>query len=445
MEAAACLDSITGLAVYQGQVWAGTPGGLLSWSSKGEVRHWTRKEGLPGVRIRTLAAVDGGLWGLAEKPFRLTSAGIKVEASFPAKGLGALLTVQGLPGRPVGTALVKGARVWAIPESGLWTLRGGQSAEFSPQPPTRKLTSMASDPEGRIYLGTADKGVLKLEGGKWSALPLPSLSLKGFDASALVVGTKGIWIVPREGSAFTFQGKTARAKGAPWRQSVKWNGLTLVRRADGRLAAIDDEGNEASAGVILPRVNATSIFVYGETLFVAQPGGWSEFTPGEQPRHRFDVEVLKGCPATAIWADKNHVAVGTQNNGLVLASRQGDVITHLHESHGMTDDWVTAIAPDSQGGLLIGTFVGGLLQWDGSRVSRIGLPGGCVNRLLADEGRVWVGSLEGVFLYQGGTLQKPKWNSLIEPDVYDLARVDGQLWAAAGGVLHKISDPDSDG
>lgn len=321
-------------------------------------------------------------------------------------------------------------------------MAGTRAIEFKPQPSTRRLTSLASDQEGRIYIGTTDKGVLKFDGSKWSPLALPNSKLAGFDASALVASNEGLWIVPREGSAFTAEGKMSEAKGAPWRQSVKWRGLTVVRRADGRLASIDTAGAESPIGVVLPRVNATSIFVLGETLFVSQPGGWSEFTPGSDPVHRFDVETLKGCPTTSIWADEKQIALGTQNNGLILVSRESGAVTHLHEVHGMTDDWVTAIAPDGQGGLLIGTFVGGLLRWDGERVSKIGLAGGCVNRLLVDGRTIWVGSLSGVHLYHEEKLTKPSWNRLIEPDVYDLAKIKRQLWVAAGGALHKISNPD---
>lgn len=442
MHVSANLTSVTGLAVHKGQVWAGTPGGLVSWNATGQARHWTRKDGLPGIRIRTLAVINGDLWGLAEKPFRLTTAGFKVEPSFPAVGVGAMLSVNGLPGRAVGSTLVKGARVWAIPESGLWTIAGTKAIEFKPQPPTRRVTSLASDQEERTYVGTTDKGVLKFDGSKWSALPLPGQRLAGFDASALAACNEGLWIVPREGSAFTTEGKMSAAKGAPWRQSVKWRGLTVIRRADGRLASIDAAGTESPLGVVLPRVNATSIFILGETLFVSQPGGWSEFTPGSDPVHRFDVEPLKGCPTTSIWADQKQIAIGTQNNGLILISRDSGAFTHLHEAHGMTDDWVTAIAPDGQGGLLIGTFVGGLLRWDGEKITKIGLAGGCVNRLLVDGKSIWVGSLSGVYLYHEGKPTKPSWNRLIEPDVYDLAKIKGQLWVAAGGALHKISNPD---
>lgn len=413
----------------------------MSWNASGQARHWTRKDGLPGIRIRSLSVVNGELWGLAEKPFRLTPTGFKAEPAFPALGAGAILSVNGLPGRAVGSTLVKGARVWAVPESGLWSMAGTKAAEFKPQPPTRQVTGIASDTEGRIFVGTTDKGVVKFSDSKWSALSSPLPKLAGFDASSLAVGEDGLWIVPREGAAFTLDAKFSKSKGAPWRQSVKWQGLTVVRRADGRLASIDNSGAESPLGVVLPRVNATSIFVFGETLFVSQPGGWSEFKAGSEPVHRFDVEPLKGCPTTSIWADDKQIAIGTQNNGLVLVSRESGSARHLHEAHGMTDDWVTAIASDSAGGLLIGTFVGGLLRWDGEKIYSVGLEGGCVNRLINDVSRVWVGSLSGVHLYSQGRLLKPGWNKLIEPDVYDLAKVKDELWVAAGGALHRISNP----
>lgn len=224
---------------------------------------------------------------------------------------------------------------------------------------------------------------------------------------------------------------------APWRTVVRWAGQNLVRRADGRLVTVDRAGNETASPLVLPRVNANAIAVYGETLFVAQPGGWSEFTPNLSPKHRFDVPELAGAPTTAIYADAKQVAIGTQDRGLVLVNRATGAAKHIHEVHGLTDDWITAIAPDGDG-LLLGTFVGGLMRWNGERAIQAGLRGGCINKLFVDRDRTWVGSLTGLHEWSGGKLTSPEWAKGLEPDVYDISRVSGRLWVAAGGVLFEV-------
>jgi hypothetical protein len=298
------------------------------------------------------------------------------------------------------------------------------------------LTSLAVA-EGDLLAGTADRGVLRLRKGKWEALRLPIGSFQGVDATALLSTGWQLWIAPREGAAFTLEKQVSVAKGAPWRTMVSWDGKSLVRRADGRLAFIDAQGGEHSAELVLPRTHANAVWVAGGTLYVAQSGGWSEFASGAPPVHRFDVPELQGAPTTTIYADGNVVAIGTQDRGLIMVDRASGRVRHLHEAHGLTDDWITALAPDERG-LLIGTFVGGLLCWDGERVIQVGPECGCITRLLRDGEQTWVGSLTGIHRWTEGRLTTPEWAKQIEPDVTDIAIHDGRLWIAAGGALFEI-------
>ncbi|MCC7435630.1 MAG: hypothetical protein IT363_13165 [Methanoregulaceae archaeon] len=441
---------MTALAVDdQGSIWAGTSGGLVQWTPDGRARLWTRADGLPGLRVRQLQAGKDGLRVLADGTAVLRGGRfdkgdhpIPVRAAhglpLPGEGKSSLSTVSvGLPGPPVARAKVGSQWVWAVPESGLLTLSRGKGTPFEPQPPTKLLTSLAVSREGHLLAGTAGQGVLRLTKGKWESLRLPAGSLEGADATALIPNGDRLWVAPREGASFTLNKQQSAAKGAPWRTAVTWNGQDLVRRADGRLAFIDAQGRELPSTLVLPRVNANAIWVEGGTLFVAQPGGWSEFAPGEPPRHRFDLPELQGAPTTTIYADERMVAIGTQDRGLILVDRPTGEVRHLHEVHGLTDDWITALAPDNRG-LLIGTFVGGLLRWDGERVTQVGLKGGCITRLLVDGARTWVGSLAGIFEWNEGVLSAPAWAKQIEPDVTDIAVHDGRLWIAAGGALFEI-------
>lgn len=235
-------------------------------------------------------------------------------------------------------------------------------------------------------------------------------------------------------------GIRAKAGGAPWRQSVLWQGRTVVRRADGLVAFVDEEGKETAFPHKLPRVSAASLSVFGETLFVAQPGGWSEFSPSAA-QHFFSLPHLQGCPTTVVLAGEDKVWVGTQNSGLFEFDRKSGEGRIYHEVHGMTDDWVTALAMDAEGGLLVGTYVGGLHLLEKGSLRQVGLKGGFVSCLLPDGEKVWVGSLTGMRVWSGGSLTVPRWKPKVEPDVTDLARQGSELWIASGGALHRVVNP----
>lgn len=433
------LESVTALAVdAEGSIWAGTSGGLVQWTPEGSARLWTRAEGVPGLRIRQLYVGKDGLRVLADGTAVLRGGRfIKRDQPIPVRGaLGLPPESAGLPGPPVARAKLGSQWVWAVPESGLYTLSRGKPTLFQPVPPTKLLTSLAVA-DGELLAGTADRGVLRLREGKWESLRFPPGALEGADATALLSGDGHLWIAPREGAAFNLTKQQAMTRGAPWRTVVRWNGQDMVRRADGRLAFIDPQGREHPTKLVLPRVNANAVCVEEGTLFVAQPGGWSEFTPGEPPRHRFDLPELQGAPTTTIFANERMVAIGTQDRGLIVVDRASGRVRHLHEAHGLTDDWITALAPDERG-LLIGTFVGGLLCWDGERVIQVGPECGCITRLLRDGEQTWVGSLTGIHRWTEGRLTTPEWAKQIEPDVTDIAIHDGRLWIAAGGALFEI-------
>lgn len=432
------LTSVTSLAVdARGAIWAGTSGGLVEWSPGAPPRVWTRADGMPGLRVRQVYNSREGIQVVADGAAVLRG-GRFVPISQPSgPPMWSARDAEGLPGPPIARTMLGSKWVYAVPKAGLFTLETGKSIPLLPAPPTLQLTSVAVHGTD-LYVGTSDRGVLRRTGAGWTALPLPKSALAGPDATALLPLGEQLWISPREGTSFQLGGQRSPARGAPWRTSASWAGQHLVRRADGRLVSVDKQGKETPSALVLPRVNANAIAVHGDTLFVVQPGGWSEFTANQPPRHRFDVPELQGAPTTTIFADAKTVAIGTQDRGLILVDRSTGSVKHVHEVHGLTDDWVTAIAPDGDG-LLLGTFVGGLLRWDGERATQVGLKGGCINKLLIDGDRTWVGSLTGIHEWAGGKLKAPVWAKNLEPDVYDIARWNGRLWIAAGGVLFEIN------
>lgn len=436
------LSTITALAVDgRGSLWAGTPGGLVEWPKGGEAspRRYGRAEGVPGLRVTRLGVSSGSLVVEAEGGAMFASDKFVKTGDRPALPKWSQEEIKSLPGPPIARALWKGKSLFAVPEAGLWTVAGGKAAPFSPQPPSLQLSSVAARGDD-LFAGTGSQGVWKLTEGRWSRLAFPKGELKGTDVVSFIPLDRQVLLSPREGPSFLRSGTRAKSSGAPWRQSVEWQGQTVVRRADGLLILIDAQGKETPFPHKLPRVSATSLAADSATLFVAQPGGWSSFDR-EGASHHFDLSQLQGCPTTAILADEERVWIGTQNAGLVEFNRSTREAKGYHEVHGLSDDWVTALAKDSEGRLLVGTYVGGLHVLEQGRLRQAGLKGGYVTRLLPHGDKVWVGSLTGMRVWANGSLASPNWNTQIEPDVTDLAWQGSELWIASGGALHRVLNP----
>jgi len=97
----------------------------------------------------------------------------------------------------------------------------------------------------------------------------------------------------------------------------------------------------------------------GDTLFLAQWGGWSETRDSRIFTPRFPAD-LSGLPITALLPTQNRVFVGTQGRGLAECDRETGALRVWHDERGgIGDDWITALALSPAGRLVAGTFVNG--------------------------------------------------------------------------------------
>lgn len=419
---AAFTGSVTGLVSHKGDLWASTTGGVLRWDGAGRVRHFVRSDGLPTLRCSGIEVQSGKLIvrGSTSSAWTGTKfSPVKIKLENHAKNL-----------------KYNGQTLTVFPSRGL--LANGKPFPFPP--PTPNVSCAVIGPAGQLTIGTT-QGAFQLAGKSWTRLPVPSGGLPADAVNLFEVQNRPI-VAPREAPAFVWDSKLRRSSataGKLWRTAVVWGNRTIVRCADSKLIEVGPDLGSKMLNLKLPRFGATAITSNGKTLFVAQHGGWSELDVDGSVRHRFDVPILNGEPTTTICAFGPYVAIGTQRAGLVLWNREQNQATHLHEIHGLRDDWITALAPDGSGNLMIGTFVGGLHTWTKGKVKPVGLAKGCVTRLLSDSSGVWVGSLTGVYRWQNERLTVHPASKNIEPDVTDLLVNNESLWVAAGGALHILS------
>jgi ligand-binding sensor domain-containing protein len=97
----------------------------------------------------------------------------------------------------------------------------------------------------------------------------------------------------------------------------------------------------------------------GDTLYLAQWGGWSETRDGIAFVSRFTAD-LKDLPITALLPTRHGLYAGTQGRGLAECDTGNGAVRRWHdERQGIGDDWVTSLAQSRDGRIVIGTFVSG--------------------------------------------------------------------------------------
>ncbi len=121
-------------------------------------------------------------------------------------------------------------------------------------------------------------------------------------------------------------------------------------------------------------------------------------------------------------------AIGTQNKGLLIINKKGEVLTKLNKFRGLIDNTVNSMFEDKQGNLWL-SMNNGI-----SRVSinspftildyRLGIDGAGYATYQADNG-LYLGTNNGLFLYQDGEAELIKGT---EGQVYSIQKLDKHLF-----------------
>ena len=266
------------------------------------------------------------------------------------------------------------------------------------QPDT--VTSAVETSDGRVWLGTRDKGLFYLEHGRISHIHLPGVSRNV--QSILPLDNGDLWIGTGKG-IFLWNGK-----------GVSQIGISpALRQADVRAMIRDRDANiwlGTSAGLL--RVNKDGV-------------------------HFDDVGPDHAKPVTALFEDRE--------GNLWIGRSQG--VERLRETAFVTYPFKTAqeesggpVFVDTTGRVWFGSFNGGL-QWfrqaEGGTVSIDGLNHDVVYSITGDENELWVGRQRGGLTrlrYGAGQFRARTYtvsDGLPENSVYAVYRSrDGSVWAA---------------
>ncbi len=436
-----------------GSLWIGTFGGGLVRLRGGRFELFTRAQGLPSERIRSLGADrSGDLW---------IATGGGGLGRYVGGRLSTLSEKQGLASNRVWSAAADGRGRLFIGTfgGGLQVLEDGKlvARSLGSGPAALLVRPTLVDADGSLWAGTDGAGLFRVRDDGVTAFGpaegLPSLSIRTLlrdrDGS-LWVGTDGAGVhrfrdgrfepfTTRQGLANDFVVSLFEDReGSLW---IGTSGGGLVRLRDGKFANVstrDGLGNDVVRAVLEDRDGSLWAGTTGGGVTRFSGGRATTLTTADGLASD-QVFSLHEDPAGRVW-------IGTDGAGVNVLERGR--LRRLTTADGLVNDRVRAIVSDGEGAVWLGT-VSGLSRWKDGRFTTFtpenGLPGSSIRALLAGrDGSLWIGS-------DGGGLGRLKdgefktWRAahgLSSPRVFSLHEDErGTLWVGtSGGGLNRLSD-----
>ncbi len=477
---------VRSLFLHDGVLWAATSGGVLQRDAKNQWRKFTMRDGLPTNEVRGFRADEKGFiiaqtprgqarfenekwvalpvssapkkgasnitaqaqWGeisleatLAGLHFKqrkpeVQEVALKKEADEPQVEV---LALPGGVGTHISALLPRENDVCvALFGDGLWLTDGKkwQAAPASLQVPPQatEITALAGEktPE---WLGTRQGGIWHYQNGAWKQ------ELQGnepFDHNAqamqefkgaLFVSTLEDGLAVRSGDGWQHIGLDFLSSNAP-RGMAEFKGSLFVRHGGGAVDSCDGFAWTKNLFPTLPRKKVLAIAADEKQLYLGQWGGWSEWD-GKSFIHHLNIPELQGLPPMALLPDGETLWFATQSKGLAHVQRATGKIRWHDERHGLSDDWITCLIKVNNE-IFAGTFVGGLMRYDGQKWQCIKeTKGENVTALCEDgAGGIFIATRNGVWQRDAnGKMQNLKSRAAwIEPEAQTLFPTSSGLW-----------------
>ena len=314
-------------------------------------------------------------------------------------------------------AIVQGkqGRIWVGTESGLFGIGDGPAVSFDSTSglPDSRIRALLEDREGVLWVGTAG-GSQRFDGNRFEDLNFGGAATE--QIAALHQDSQGaVWLGTDQGSLYRYaQGRFTVAAGAGRLGSIVraltsdrdgnlWiatHGGGLVRWRDGNFSVLGTNQFASSELRALLEDDEGSLWVgsYGEGLLRLRNG---KFVSAGEP------EGLQGNLTWTI-APRSGGGVWVGSDGGLSSYADGS-FQHIAVSKGRDNVRVRAVIEDPAHVLWVGTQGAGAYRIDqhGTTVfdQSHGLAGNSITAMLEDrQGRVWVGSNQGLDLIDRGTV-----------------------------------------
>lgn len=398
---------------------------------------WSIEQGLPQISARAIAQdADGYLWVG-------TQAGL---ASFDGHRFNVFTpeSEPALAGGWINDLLADADGVlWIATYKGLARRHEGQIEALPPADPAADphpdIADLALGSEG--LLAASGNRVLQVQGAKLHEL----LRLTG-PARSLLAESQTLWVGSLGGVFRVIDGKAqflklpTEAAAASVAHLLRahgrlWAGTTagLFWLDDGRWVALADTPHLVGA-----TIESLSLDRHGN-LWVAELAHLTRLRDGVAVERVQDGEA--GLGVRRLFEDREgNLWLGSQWHGLI---RLRDGWTRrFSRREGLDNALLWSLADDAEGGLWVGTD-DGLRRLINGRFHSV-LPGSALPHpnaytLLVEQGRVWIGTRNGLALWQDGALREPmRFYGLRGAQVNGLLRdAEGALWLATNQGLFR--------
>ena len=355
---------------WNGQVWIGTDYGLNHYTADA-FTSYTSRDRLSDNVITSLAIDSRGYVWIGTLRGGLIQFQNKVVRVYGYQ--------QGLKDEAVMVLLAdRQDNIWIGTLHGLYFMDNGNGQiQFIRGTAYTPITSIVEDATGIIWIATMADGLKRLEVGKFESTAGPD----GFPADYLHTlhcdHDNNLWI--GSDAAGLFQIQDARVKNITVRNGLPEMAVTTVlqdRKGDLWVGMNSEGVCQLKAGKVIKVWNTSS--------------------------------GLSSNRVSALWENSGGgLWVGTRDQGLNFIKNNSVKI--LNMSAGLTSNLITCFLEDQAGTLWIGTDRGvhHLLSSDPASLQLIGPASHQVQTLLlGKEGQLYIGTREGLFIYQENSLQQ---------------------------------------
>jgi ligand-binding sensor domain-containing protein len=269
----------------------------------------------------------------------------------------------------------QGGAIWAGSSSGLAKIdrRTGEMTiltELNSGLPDNSVTALAADREGNLWIGTYQSGLVKFDGGTWTAYDKTNSGLPDNHVLSLAVdGSGNLWVGTDRGGFFRYDGES-------WK---------LFQEEYVLAAAVDRNGN----------------------LWTGNPGGasrydgsaWKMYDTSNSGLPYSQVNAIAVEPGGTVW-----FGTGWSDRGGLAQFDGNDWAFYKSGNSGLPNNIVHCLALDPEGGMWIGTENGlarfDRAEWTVYTHSNSALPANFITALFIDaDNDKWIGTTSGLAVF----------------------------------------------